>query len=305
MSYPFDMAADSPPVTRPFSNLELSGEVHQLERPTSMWALMVASVAGIAAVGVLDYLTGVELRVFPLYFPPLAFGAWWLSRSFTLFLVLLATVTWLVANVLHDPDAAPAATWAFNTGAQLTAFAIPGVLISELRRMLRDERARSQRDPLTGLYNSRALRDRTATVLAYARRHRLPVTIAYLDLDNFKSVNDQFGHETGDAALNVVADTLRRHSRASDVVARVGGDEFVLVLLDLCDERARVVLERMRVQVGATMVERGWSVTASIGALCFTEPPQNDRDLMREADAAMYRAKRDGKDRIHLEHAPA
>lgn len=297
------MSADAPPASRPLPRFDSHAGSRDQRRTASSFSVLVWCVFGILAVGILDYATGLALRVFPLYFLPLAYGAWWLTRALSLTLVALVTLTWLMANVFAEPEALPPSTWAFNTLAQLAAFATPAVLISELRRRLHDERFRSLHDPLTGLFNSRAFREHSLKLLPFARRQNLSVTAAYLDLDNFKAVNDQHGHEAGDFALVAVAGTLARHGRASDLIARMGGDEFVLLLFGAAPDEARAALERLRQQIGLVMRANHWPVTASIGAIHFKDAPEPDRDLMVEADALMYRAKRAGKDRVHLELA--
>jgi diguanylate cyclase (GGDEF)-like protein len=109
-------------------------------------------------------------------------------------------------------------------------FLVVVVVLSSLRGAWEREKIHARTDSLTGVSNARAFFEVAAVELARARRYQRPFTIAYLDLDNFKQVNDRFGHEVGDDLLQIVARTLREGSRASDFVARMGGDEFVVLL---------------------------------------------------------------------------
>lgn len=272
---------------------------------TTAWKVRVflLSALGIGAVGIVDHVTGVELRVYPLYFPSIAYGAWSLSRRASMVLAVIAAAVWLMANLLEDSGYTTTAIWAVNGLVQLLAFVLVAFLISELRRRLRYERQLSRTDSLTGLSNSRAFHEDTRLLLAAARRHRLPVTLAYLDLDDFKLVNDRHGHEVGDQALSAAASVLRSHCRASDLVSRLGGDEFALLLFGADCEKAETVLERLRLAVSDAMRDQGWPITTTIGAVAFVDAPPDLSTALTTADALMYRAKRAGKDRVTVERA--
>lgn len=159
-------------------------------------------------------------------------------------------------------------------------------------------------DTLTSLPNRRLLADRLNQELARTRRSGRSLAICYLDLDGFKPVNDQFGHEAGDLLLVEISHRLHTAARAGDTVARIGGDEFVLLLCDLAQEQeCFLALERILAAVARPFdIGRGQyvSVSASIGVTLF---PRDDADadtLMRHADQAMYQAKESGKGRFHL-----
>ncbi len=257
----------------------------------------------VSCVGFVDYVTGYEIRSYPLYFLPIAFGAWHLPRSFVLLLSLLSSGTWVTANFLAGGHYSSSYIWIFNAGVQAVAFGFVGLLIVELHRRLARERDLSRIDALTGLPNSRAFYERAELIMAIARRSDVPLTLAYLDLDNFKAVNDQHGHQEGDRALKTMGEILKRHSRASDVVARLGGDEFAMLLSNAGPDAASTTLERIRELAGAAMRENRWPVTVSVGALSFPRAPSGLDEAVQRADALMYRAKAAGKDRLHLERA--
>jgi diguanylate cyclase (GGDEF)-like protein len=162
------------------------------------------------------------------------------------------------------------------------------------------------RDPLTGLPNRTMLQDRIEHALAEAQRHHLTIAVLLLDLDGFKEVNDRNGHEVGDQVLVSLAQRLRRAVRAGDAVARMGGDEFVILLDDL-PSRATVVelAERILRAVDEPMVigARELRVTASIGVATSTGEG-TVLDLLRQADTLQYAAKRSGKARIVFDGDP-
>jgi len=157
-------------------------------------------------------------------------------------------------------------------------------------------------DSLTGLANRRALDERGRIELKMARRTRTPVSVLLCDLDHFKSVNDQYGHEVGDAALMTTADVLRSALRESDALGRWGGEEFIAVLPATGQAGAVEVAERMRAAIAATRF-RGLDAggTISIGVASsgdFTDPLLEWDLLLKEADQRLYRAKRDGRNRV-------
>jgi diguanylate cyclase (GGDEF)-like protein len=275
--------------------------VDKLSSPRERAALFLACVALIAAIGYVDFITGIAVRVFPLYFVPIGIGGWRLSRAAAVVLALFATVSWELANTLVDVHAIAHWVWVMNTITQLVAFLFAAFLISELRQRLDAEAALSRTDPLTSLANSRGFFERAAAILALARRTRLPVALAYIDLDNFKKVNDVHGHKAGDDALKLAADVLRTSTRESDVVGRLGGDEFATLLPNTDVDGARLVLERVRGRVAEAMRGNDWPVTTSIGAVVFPVAPGSVDEAVKAADQLMYDVKAAGKDRVEVE----
>lgn len=129
------------------------------------------------------------------------------------------------------------------------------------------------------------------------------VAVAFLDLDGFKRVNDEHGHARGDEVLRTLATAARSVLRRGDVVARLGGDEFSILLPETDEGGAKVVFERFRELLASSMKERGWPITASVGAMVYPSPPATLADALRDADGLMYRAKENGKNRVHVEVA--
>ncbi len=149
-------------------------------------------------------------------------------------------------------------------------------------------------DQLTGLPNRVLLEDITQRVIAGARRRKSPVAVLFMDLDRFKNVNDSLGHIIGDGLLQEVACRLRGAIRDEDTVARLGGDEFVVILQEAGDEGAAHVAEKILTAIDAPMVIEGHqlNIATSIGISLYPENGQDFQTLLRNADTAMYRAKR-------------
>ena len=156
----------------------------------------------------------------------------------------------------------------------------------------------SRTDPLTGLYNRRHVEEHLRLAASAARRHRQPLSVLLVDIDHFKAVNDQLGHEAGDVVLRAAADRMRTGVRAEDLVGRWGGEEFVLILPVTPLDGALVVADRLRAAMCESDVEaapgRSVLVTVSVGCASSTAPEPDE--LLRLADAALYRAKAAGRD---------
>ncbi len=157
------------------------------------------------------------------------------------------------------------------------------------------------RDPLTGLFNARAYYGLCDQALARARRGRRPFAMLFVDLDHFKSINDRHGHEAGDAVLRAVAACLADGVRHSDLVGRIGGEEFSALLPDTGREGALLLAEKLRAEIEALRPDIGAErlpVTASVGVAVGGPTSPSIAEVQRRADEAMYQAKRGGRNRV-------
>lgn len=171
------------------------------------------------------------------------------------------------------------------------------VSIHQLEQATR-ELIRAQHDQLTGLPTRGLLYDRLQQAMLHAERHQKLLAVLFMDLDGFKQVNDTYGHDAGDEALRLLALRLKESVRAEDTVARHGGDEFVLVLGDLNDfGEVEPIVHKLLAQITALQIsgDRRCKLTASFGVAFYPGEGKTGAELISLADAAMYRAKQDGK----------
>jgi diguanylate cyclase (GGDEF)-like protein len=164
----------------------------------------------------------------------------------------------------------------------------------------------AMRDGLTGAYNRKALDERLASECAFAQRHQTPLSIVLLDVDNFKAINDQYGHLAGDSVICEVALRLARAVRTEDVVGRYGGEEFVVVARDIALDKAAQLAERLRKILSSSPVlheDRPIAVSASFGVASITccGEKKDVRALFTIADQRLYAAKRAGRNRVVAE----
>lgn len=200
-----------------------------------------------------------------------------------------------------------AQTIAFGVHSSAYVLVAMGFLASVLIEYQRHLSHLATEDPLTRLLNRRGLGDALHVSLAAAARHGYTTSAIMVDIDHFKQVNDSFGHDTGDHVIQLVARILTRMCRSSDVVARTGGEEFLLVLPNTDLAAAKSLAERIRVSIGEFPLlvdQQRIQITASLGVSCASG--QADLDLLyQEADRAMYLAKRGGRNRVaSVEHNP-
>jgi diguanylate cyclase (GGDEF)-like protein len=170
----------------------------------------------------------------------------------------------------------------------------------ELEAALAKVRELAMRDDLTGLYNRRQLLDYLQRQKALADRDALTFAVCYVDLDHFKRVNDRFGHQQGDDVLKAFADVARRVVREEDFVARMGGEEFVMVLINATVTDAVRVADRLRRQTQLMLIHPeapDFAVTASVGIAAYRKREPIEQ-LLNRADAAMYAAKSQGRNRV-------
>ncbi|HEX3035141.1 MAG TPA: GGDEF domain-containing protein [Thermodesulfobacteriota bacterium] len=268
-----------------------------LEKQNRLFLLLI-SCALIALVGFIDFRTGYELSFALFYLVPVALVAWYVNVKYGVVISFISAATWQTVNLMAGEVHLNLITPYWNTTTRLGFFIVVTFLLSRLKIALEREKALSRTDYLTGVANNRSFYETAAMELNRSRRYRHPLTVAYLDLDNFKDVNDSFGHTVGDEALQVVAKTILRHTRATDVVARLGGDEFAVLLPETDYNAARGVISRIHEVLLSEMEKNRWSVTFSIGVLTYVSPPEEVDELIRVVDNLMYEVKKNGKNRI-------
>jgi diguanylate cyclase (GGDEF)-like protein len=255
----------------------------------------------VALAGVIDWLLGPDVPMTLGYLAPISITAWYCSRPVALACTVLAATTWLVIEMLEQGLTLHPGIHFLNFSLQFGLFLIFGRLVATLGQRLKREKELAHTDALTGLANRRAFWDRIEHELRRCRRFATPFAVAYVDVDDFKSVNDRCGHERGDQVLVRIAQTLRSCIRESDVAARIGGDEFALLLTGTAEAGAQVSIGRLAATLARARLDSSLDVTCSIGCLCVESAPASVDELVGHADALMYAAKRLGPGQVRFE----
>ncbi len=258
------------------------------------WLLFGAGFALTLLLGVMDQVSGNQSSFSLLYLIPVALAAWFMEEVSGVITAAVCTITWMVAA----SGAVAQSQLLVDVIVRFAFFLIVALLLTRLSRTLRAERQLARTDHVTGAVNARFFTELTQMEIRRFSRYRRVFTVAYIDLDNFKSVNDRFGHNTGDLVLQRVTQTLRRCLRDTDVVARLGGDEFAVLMPETDEAAARSVLTQIKANLLAEMGHHRWPVTFSIGVVSFHTVPQTVSDLIKTADELMYTIKAAGKNEI-------
>jgi diguanylate cyclase (GGDEF)-like protein len=249
----------------------------------------------VALLGWLDYVTGFELSFSFFYLLPIAFCAWYGRRSDALIIATGSTLVWAVSNRLAGEVYTNEFIRVFNSGVRLVVFMLFAWLIRELKRVNLHEASLARTDPLTGIYNRREFYARVGIEIDHVARFGEVFSIAYIDLDNFKQVNDTQGHSAGDDLLKEITQAISGTIRHSDVFARLGGDEFALLFPRIDQEGVRVVMGKVERTINEELNSLHSPVTFSAGVVTYHVPPANVNEIIAASDSLMYQAKALGK----------
>ncbi len=253
-------------------------------------------------IGWLDYLTSPEFSYSLFYLLPVALMVWFVGIIPGIITAICGTLISFfgdifgVNRVFYLQSTLP--VWSAFT--RLGILLVVSYILSILHKTLDKEKELARTDSLTGIPNARLFDEFASIELAKMQRNHLPMTLIYTDLDNFKDVNDQLGHAMGDTLLTAVAQTLRNNLRLYDLVARMGGDEFVILMPETNEDVALSVVERLRTAVSQVAEANHWPITISYGMVTCHQPPASIEDMLKDADSRLYEAKHAGKNQVRF-----
>jgi diguanylate cyclase (GGDEF)-like protein len=262
-------------------------------------SIVLVSLAALSLVGIGDYITGADISFSAFYLLPVVLAGSSGGRRVGLPIAVTTAVMWFAADFHGRPQ--PYETLLvpiWNAGVRFLVFVLVVALLDALKTSIAHERNLSREDSLSGLPNSRAFYE-----VAELERRRLarsgdPLTLAYLDIDDFKIVNDTLGHSAGDEVLRATAQTLQASVRDVDLVGRLGGDEFAILLPGTDAEGASIVLGRLHESLQRDAARHGWPIGYSIGSVTYTAAPASVDLMVSRTDRLMYEVKRAGKNAV-------
>jgi len=259
--------------------------------------IVILAVIFIALQSAADYVTAdLSLLIFDLI--PIFVVTWFVSRERGFFISLISALSWLAVDIITTPVHLYRFAHTWNFGIKIAFFLVIAYLFSELKKTLLREKEMARVDYLTGALNSRSFHELSARELDISRRHNRPLTLAYLDMDNFKDFNDRLGHNSGDALLKMVAENIKKNLRTSDILCRMGGDEFAILFPETAKEAADAVINRLRYMLVELTRKNSWQVTFSMGVATYLKASVSVDEMVRKADALMYAAKSAGKNTV-------
>ncbi|HBA72495.1 MAG: hypothetical protein A2X82_19545 [Geobacteraceae bacterium GWC2_55_20] len=278
--------------------LQIHRKIIEIFSPKSPAAILLFSLLLLILLGWIDLITG-DYSLIIFYLIPVSLVAWFVgNRSGILFCFLSVTVRLTIDESESTFSFSHSVMHYWNDLIEFIFLLIMSTLFSALRKNLNTEKELSSRDPLTGALNRRSFFDLAEYEINRSHRYGLPFTVAYIDLDNFKWINDQLGHRVGDQLLVNVVSTFRSNIRSTDILARFGGDEFVILLPETGGEAAMTFLKKIHSHLDQQMEQNNWPVSFSIGAATYLKAPETADEAIHKADELMYQVKHSGKSRL-------
>ncbi|QUY45495.1 GGDEF domain-containing protein [Acaryochloris marina] len=268
--------------------------IEQSSKPL-LWGI---ATFALLIIGVMDYWTGFELSFSIFYLLPVTLVAWGISRRSGFIMSLVSAALWLATNRLAGLQFSQSYLLYWNALTRLGFFMVVASLLAEQRLILESERQLARTDPLTKLLNHRAFYHAVNMEVQRFKRYHCPFALLYLDLDNFKTINNQWGHHTGDVLLSIVSDILSDCLRETDLVARIGVDEFAALLHIPEETEVKHIVARLQKILLEEMEKHQWPVTCSMGVLIVEYTPNSIDELIQAADKLMYTAKSAGKNAV-------
>jgi diguanylate cyclase (GGDEF)-like protein len=263
-------------------------------------AIALLGVALVIAIGVVDFATGLELHVTLFYFLPIALVSWFVSRRAGILTGVLCTLTWLAANYLGGRRYSSDWIAGWNFTMHLGVSLVIACTMSQLRRAFDQLSRLASHDFLTGLPNGRAFYDLAGREMERAFGLE-PMTLAYIDIEGFKWINHRYGYATGDQMLCTIAHAIRENVLRPDLVGRIGGTSFAVLLPNATAEEARFILEKIQRALKEERKRCAQPVTFFISAMACTKAPRSIAELMHEAELHMTRMKDGKRDALEIE----
>jgi diguanylate cyclase (GGDEF)-like protein len=257
-------------------------------------------IGSIGLLGIIDTLTGNEITFSLFYMAPIVVVTWTVHQEAGLLMSVLSALTLLGAEIAAGQTYSSPTIYLWNTLIRAVFYVIVTYLVAELHKARREEQLAARTDFVSGAANARYFHELLQMEMNRIHRYPHPITVVYIDIDNFKLVNDLFGHKIGDEVLRSIATELKAQLRRTDIVARVGGDEFALLLPSTHQPEAKVVISKVQTNLRETMQQKNWPVTFSMGAVTCVSPPHSPEQLLNMADELMYQVKNSTKNDVRF-----
>lgn len=273
-------------------------KINALLEGQSLLFWIITNIALVGMLGIIDYLTGNELSFSLFYLFPITLAAWYANRAQGISISILSAVTWLAADFIEGEDYSHPIIYFWNTLIRFGFFLVVTYLVSELHKTQNAIQTLARTDYITEAINSRYFHEVLETEINRSSRYKRPFTLVYLDLDDFKLVNDRLGHAEGDQLIRFIAGELKRLVRSTDIVSRLGGDEFAILFPETGQEEAKVIMSKVHIHLGEKLGKKYPLVTFSAGAITYIASPNSSAETIRLADELMYIVKNSTKDSV-------
>ncbi len=251
-------------------------------------------------IGYLDIQTGFEFSFSIFYLIPVSFVTWYARRNHGFFIAVICAFTWYYSDFKSGHQYSMDIIPKWNAFVRFGYFIITAFLISKYKNTLDQVTRMAKFDSLTQIFNVRGFSEVLEKELQLAVRYKHPIAIGYIDVDNFKTVNDTIGHAEGDRVLQTVGKVLSKTIRVTDIAGRLGGDEFAIILLQQDIGGAKTVFNKIHAVLIETAQAEKWPIGFSVGVVVYNNPPLSVDEVLGQADGLMYGVKKSGKNFIQF-----
>lgn len=271
-----------------------------LEKRSSPFVFTIGLLL-LSVLAILDYETGEEVAFSVFYLIPIIYVTWYSGRFLAVIICIISAFTWFLIEYTTAVHYSHYSYIIWNAIVPLSFFLLTSHLLLKIKALLHQLQLLATTDGLTGLLNNRAFKESSQAICQLSIRNQRPLTVGYIDIDNFKGVNDTLGHNIGDQVLQSVAKVLKESARSSDIIGRIGGDEFAILLPEVNNQGAEELFEKIRNALLQNAIANQWPIGFSIGVAVFPVAPENIKQALKIADNLMYKVKNSGKNKLLFE----
>lgn len=261
------------------------------------WAIAISFLI-LALIGFVDYFSRYRLGVCLFYIIPITMISWYVGVVMGAVASFVSIILWAVSDFITGSFYNDPINTYTNFMIRLCFYFMIVFIINKFRVSLESEKIQARTDYLTGISNRRAFSEVLELEIIRSRRYKRPFSVAYLDIDNFNTINNAFGHATGDMVLKLLTQSMARNMRTVDTIARIGGDEFIFLMPETKYEGSYFALQRLHSVLTRLMKDNKWDITFSIGLVTFITPLNSVDEIIEIADDLMYAAKKSGKNMV-------
>ncbi len=253
----------------------------------------------VLAIGSLDSITSYHISVSALYLLPIILIAWFEGGVPAAIISIFSAITWALSDLVSGHPYSRIAVPIWNATMVLGIFMIIAYSITVIKKLFIKEREHARTDGLTGLENIRFFYEQAPIEISKSTIDKRPLTLAYIDIDNLRYVNDTFGHFAGDYLLHEAAQTMRSKLRSIDIISRLGGSKFAILMPETENENATVVIYKVQEHLLDMAKKNGWPVTFRTDVVTCYSPDYTIDELIKVAEDLISAAKKTGKNTVN------
>lgn len=269
-----------------------------LQKKAGHILMLVLALPLVGVLGAVDYLADPYLSFLIFYLVPISFAVWLVGPSGGLFILLASISAWIIDDILSSGSYVHPIVPYWNITLKALFCGAFIFILNALKQALLLAEHLSRIDSLTGAFNRRHFFELAGMEFNRSQRYKHPLSVAYVDIDDFKAVNDSLGHKSGDNLLVSTVRIIKGRIRLNDAIARFGGDEFVLLFPETDYTSAQTAVDRIRKELSLIMRDDGKPVTFSMGVVTCADATGSAEETIRAADSLMYLAKKSGKNKV-------